>query len=91
MIPRTDYLMYDKRCQRKGGIYLKNEGIREEAKSKGVLLWQIADKLGISDNSFSRRLRHELTQEEQQRIMRLIDELANDTVASSSGLNTVQR
>jgi len=52
--------------------------IREAAKSKGVLLWQIADKLGISDNSFSRKLRHELMQEERDTIMRLIDELAEE-------------
>lgn len=57
---------------------MKNEGVREAAKLKGVLLWQIADKLGISDNSFSRKLRHELTQEEQDTIKKLIDELAGE-------------
>ena len=48
------------------------------AKSKGILLWQIADKLGITDGNFSRKLRHEFTQEEQQKIMQLIDELAEE-------------
>ena len=62
----------------KGGIFLKNEGVREAAKLKGVLLWQIADKLGISDNSFSRKLRHELTQEEQEKIKLMIEELAGE-------------
>jgi len=61
-----------------GGIFLKNERIRELAKSKGILLWQIADKLGITDGNFSRKLRHEFTQEEQQKIMQLIDELAEE-------------
>ena len=55
---------------------MKNEWIREIAKSKGILLWQIADRLGITDGNFSRRLRHEMTQEEQERIRVIIDELA---------------
>jgi len=46
------------------------------AKSKGILLWQIADRLGITDGNFSRRLRHEMTQEEQESIRVIIDELA---------------
>jgi hypothetical protein len=57
---------------------LKNEWIREMAKSKGILLWQIADRLGITDGNFSRRLRHEMTQEEQERIRVIIDELAEE-------------
>lgn len=61
-----------------GGIALRNEGIRELAKSKGILLWQIADKLGITDGNFSRRLRHELTPQEQERILQIIDELFRD-------------
>jgi hypothetical protein len=57
---------------------LKNEWIREMAKSKGILLWQIADRLGITDGNFSRRLRHEMTQEEQERIRVIINELAEE-------------
>lgn len=57
---------------------MRNEGIRELAKSKGVLLWQIADKLGITDGSFSRKLRHELTPQEQERVLQIIDELLKD-------------
>ena len=57
---------------------MKNEWIREMAKSKGILLWQIADRLGITDGNFSRRLRHEMTQEEQERIRMIIDELVEE-------------
>ena len=57
---------------------MKNEWIREMAKSKGILLWQIADRLGITDGNFSRRLRHEMTQEEQERIRVIINELAEE-------------
>jgi len=62
----------------KGGKFLKNIVIREHAKSKGVLFWQIADKLGISDNSFSRKLRHEFEPEEKAKIMRIIDKISEE-------------
>lgn len=52
-----------------------NQKIREAAKEKGVALWRIAEKLGINDGNFSRKLRRELETEEQQRILKIIDEL----------------
>lgn len=55
-----------------------NQKIREAAKEKGVALWRIAEKLGINDGNFSRKLRHELADEEQQRILNIIDELAKE-------------
>ena len=54
---------------------ITNNDIKSTAKSKGVLLWQIADKLGITDATFSRKLRHELPPEEKQKIFSIIDEL----------------
>lgn len=53
-----------------------NQVIRETAKKNGVALWQIADKLGINDGNFSRKLRHELADEEKNRILTIIHELA---------------
>lgn len=55
-----------------------NQEIREAAKEKGVALWRIAEKLGINDGNFSRKLRHELGDEEQQHILNIIDELAKE-------------
>lgn len=52
-----------------------NEKIKQAAKQHGVRLWQIADRLGINDGNFSRRLRHELPEEETAKILRIIDEL----------------
>lgn len=57
---------------------MKNINIREHANVKGVLLWQIADKLGIADSNFSRKLRHELTPEQQQKIIQIIYELSEE-------------
>lgn len=54
---------------------IANNDIRMRAEKAGVRLWQIAEKLGINDGNFSRKLRHELPQEEKEKIFRIIDEL----------------
>lgn len=55
---------------------MHNREIREAAKQKGVKLWQIADALGITDASFSRKLRREFTDDERERILAIIDRIA---------------
>lgn len=55
---------------------MKNQKIRQTALAKGVRLWQIAEALGVHENTFSRRMRTELPQEEQERILAIIDDLA---------------
>ena len=58
-------------------IYLTvNEEIKTRAKSKKVCLWEIADRLGMVDTSFSRKLRRELPPDEKRHIFSLIDEIA---------------
>ncbi len=52
-----------------------NDVIRNAAKAKGIRLWQIAEKLGMNDGNFSRKLRRELPEEEQRRILGIIEEL----------------
>lgn len=54
---------------------MTNQDIRLEAAGAGVKLWQIADKLGLSDSSFSRKLRKEFGTEEKERIRQIIAEL----------------
>lgn len=53
----------------------KNLDIRNEAKKAGVKLWQIAERLNITDGNFSRKLRKELTDEEKTQIRAIILEL----------------
>ena len=55
-----------------------NKEIREAAKQAGVCLWQIAERLGMNDGNFSRKLRLELTQEEREEIMGIIAELERE-------------
>lgn len=54
---------------------MANQDIKLEAAGAGVKLWQIADKLGIMDTNFSRKLRKELSTEEKERIRQIIAEL----------------
>lgn len=62
---------------------MKNKKIREQAKAAGLHLWQIADKLGITDGNFSRKLRKELPSIEQARIFAIIQELKEDNDAAN--------
>lgn len=53
-----------------------NNAIRSAAKAAGVLHWEIAEKLGMQDSAFSRKLRRELPAEEQEKILEVISDLA---------------
>lgn len=55
---------------------MKNKDIRNYARSHNVKLWHIADELGITDSSLSRKLRYELSDEAKQQIFKIIDALA---------------
>lgn len=54
---------------------MRNKDIRQAITSANVYYWQVADKLGIQDGTFSRKLRHELSEEEKQKIRQAIEEL----------------
>ena len=55
-----------------------NENIKKYAKDNNVKLWQIADKLGVCDTGFSKRLRHPLSRVEENKIFAIVDEIAID-------------
>ena len=59
---------------------MKNKELRDFAKQKNIKLGQIAEKLGMLDSNFSRILRHELSNEKKQEIMKIIDDLAENEV-----------
>ena len=68
---RCNYVSKKKTMQR-------NLDIREAAQNNAVLLWEIADKLGVTDSHFSRKLRHELPKAEKDRIFSIIEEIAKE-------------
>ena len=55
-----------------------NKEIREAAEQAGVCLWQIAERLGVNDGNFSRKLRRELSENDRTRVMEIIAELAKE-------------
>lgn len=55
-----------------------NQDIRRMAAGNGVRLWQIAEALGIADCSPSRKMRKELSQNEKEKIARIIREISKE-------------
>lgn len=55
-----------------------NADIRIAAKSAGVCLWQIAERIGVNDGNFSRKLRRELSDQEKQELLKIIETLADE-------------
>lgn len=54
---------------------IKNTDIRAEVKQAGLKLWEVAEKIGITDSGMSVMLRHELTDEKKSIIRSAIKEL----------------
>lgn len=57
---------------------MKNMIIRLHAKEKGVKFWQVAERLGMWESAFSRKLRHELPADEKEKIIGIIDAIAKE-------------
>ena len=57
---------------------LKNIEIRETAKKKKVCLYEIANRLGISEPTMTRKLRHELEHTEKEKLLGIINEIVSE-------------
>lgn len=55
---------------------MKNRRIREAAKNAGVWLWEIAEHERVSEYTFYRRLRRELSEADTKRILDIIAQIA---------------
>ena len=64
---------------------IANKEIRERAKAAGIRLWQIADSIGISDATFSRKLRRELPAKERSDILDIISDLSMENGRVADG------
>lgn len=62
---------------------MKNNDIRTAAKDQKVKMWEIAEALGIQDSAFSRKLRHELSEQEKAEVLEVIRSIA----AKKAGVN----
>lgn len=58
---------------------MANIDIKELAKKSNVKLWQVADRLGLTDITFSKKLRKELSKEEKENVKSIIEELKNNS------------
>ena len=54
---------------------MDNEKLRNYAWGKGVKLWQIAEKFGITDASLSRKMRKELNKEDAGKFKEYVDQI----------------
>lgn len=55
-----------------------NEKIRTALNRSGMKYYELADLLGIADTTLSRKLRRELSEEEQDQIVKMIQERTGD-------------
>lgn len=62
-----------------------NQEIRRTAAASGVRLWQIAEKLGVVDATFSRQLRKEFPTEKRKRVLKIIRELEQERKKGAMG------
>lgn len=68
---------------------MANMDIRFKAKAAGVPFWKIGEKMGVSEVTIIRRLRKELSPEEKQRylavIQQIVSERAKEALDSTEG------
>ena len=57
---------------------MQNNEIREEIKAANLRFWQVAEKFGLNDGNFSRRLRHELSDADKTNIREIIADLSKE-------------
>ena len=53
-----------------------NADIRQYAKERKVLLWEVAQQYGCNDGNFARKLRTELPEKEKSALRKIIDRIA---------------
>ena len=58
-----------------------NLDVKVKAMENGVKLYQIAQRLEISESAFNRRMRKELSSADRERFLRAIEEIADEKKA----------
>jgi hypothetical protein len=61
-------------------IMRSNERVRNELMLRRVRNWELANRLGINEATLSRRLRTELPEEEQDRLIAIIQDIQKEGV-----------
>ncbi len=55
---------------------MNNADIRNEIRQSGLCFWQVAEQYGCADTTFSKKLRHELPNDEKNKIRAAIAKLS---------------
>lgn len=56
---------------------MSNQDIRIAMIQANIKQYQVADKLGIAEHNFSRKMRYEISEKEKARVLQAIEELKN--------------
>lgn len=59
---------------------LSNVEVRSAAKQNGVMLWQIANAMNISEATMTRKLRTELSESDKSAMLRIINDIVKTRV-----------
>lgn len=57
---------------------MTGEEIRELILASGVKLWQVAERFGCTDGNFSRKLRHDFSEADSDRVLAIVNELMSE-------------
>lgn len=52
---------------------MKNQEIRNAIRSAGVRQWQVAEAMGLREDTLSRKLRHELNEETKRKVLAAVE------------------
>lgn len=63
---------------------MENMKLRRYAMARGVKMWEIADKLGISSSWLSVKMRRPLSGDEAEKAMKYVDEIAENHMKSET-------
>lgn len=69
---------------------MNNLDIRQEWKKAGLSMWQIAEKYGYTDCTFSKKLRKEFSQEEKNKVRSIILQLVNEKNATALNVDVTE-
>lgn len=59
-------------------ISLTGEEVRELILASGAKLWQVAERFGCTDGNFSRKLRHNFSEADSDRVVAIVKELMSE-------------
>lgn len=63
---------------------MNNQDLRKYAKISGVKLWEVAERLNIQDTNLSKMLRHQLSDDKENELVAIIDQIAREKEGGGS-------